>query len=215
MKAAVCAAVVVIGTSALAAGDAFAQCAVDGPYKAKGIKTSLIRSFAGCPSATFVIPNSQTGTGVPTCAPPFAHSQYEFSRPGYCHFSFSAKLMDPCPALGPSPCTITTIHVYCTGILDPGGSTLTNTSGWVMSMVLRMTLDDPDNGDMTVIDAPVRVGLPAAVDGRFSLLADLPTLQPTLGLSALPACSQLELVHATLQDPDGNPFAKLGGGTRP
>ncbi|MFQ5478054.1 MAG: hypothetical protein ACE5E4_05510 [Candidatus Binatia bacterium] len=46
-----------------------AQCEFDAPAKAKGLKTSLVRAYLGCPGATgFPIPNTLTNAGVPACA---------------------------------------------------------------------------------------------------------------------------------------------------
>ena len=88
------AAVALVG---FAAASAQAQCDFNGPGKAKGIKSSLIRSFAGCPSITFAGPNSQTGGGTPTCAPPYAHSPHFFDEvKGKCDFQAKAKKEDPC-----------------------------------------------------------------------------------------------------------------------
>jgi len=217
MKAAVCAALVVIGTSTLVTGDAFAQCAFDGPYRAKGFRTSLVRKFYGCPSTSFPIPNSQTGTGVPTCSPPSSEeSVYDFSDGSYCYFTLLAKHEDPCSTGLSRPCTGVTGRLICTDITQPGGNGTipAHDDGWVLGMVVRATVDDFDNGDMTVIDFPVRISLPRPHGGtleddfRFgSNLLDMSTF--------LPGCAQIEIVHLTLWDPDGVAFATRGAGTRP
>ncbi len=210
---------VLIATVAIvgfAAAGAHAQCAADGPAKAKGLKTSLIRSYAACPSATFLAPNSSTGTGVPTCAPPFAHSAYQFdNRKGSCQFSTKAKLEDPCSDGSGVPCSNLAIQAKCGGILDPDGVTPTNSAGWAVSTVSRATLDDPDNGDMTVIDFPIQIAFPPASKGKLKVKTDSNTLLGDLGLAALPGCAQVEVVTLAIQDPAGQPFAKMGAGTRP
>jgi hypothetical protein len=193
-----------------------AQCAFDGPAKAKGIKTSLIRSFAGCPSITFASPNSSTGGGVPTCAPPYAHSAFLFdNKAGSCNFNTSAKIEAPCSNGQPGNCMNLSIKTGCKGVLESDGVTPVSGPGWSVSTVSRATLNDPDNGDMTVIDFPVQIPFPAASKGKFSRKTDTNELLDLLGLPALPECTQVEVVSLAVQDPGGNPFAKIGAGTRP
>jgi hypothetical protein len=196
--------------------NAHAQCAFDGPAKAKGMKTSLIRSFAGCPSITFASPNSSTGGGVPTCAPPYAHSSFLFhNKNGSCSFSTSAKLESPCSNSQPGDCMNLSIKASCKGVLESDGVTPVSGSGWSISTVTRATLNDPDNDDMTVIDFPVQIPLSVAVNGSFNSKTNTHILLDNLGLPALPACTQVEVISLAVQDPDGNPFARIGAGTRP
>jgi hypothetical protein len=206
------AAIALVGTAV----SAHAQCAMDGPAKAKGMKASLIRSFAGCPSITFLAPNSSTGTGVPTCAPPYAHSTFLFdNKKGQCSFKTGAKLESPCKDGSGGDCMNLKIQAKCAGIVESDGVTPISGSGWSVSTVSRATLDDPDNGDMTVIDFPVQIAFGIAKKGKISVKTDTNTLLNGLGLAALPPCAQVEVVSLAVQDPGGNPFAKLGAGTRP
>jgi len=199
-----------------AAASAHAQCAMDGPAKAKGIKTSLIRSFAACPSITFPAPNSQTGTGVPTCAPPYAHSPYQFApKSSGCSFQTSAKLESPCSFNSTGDCMNLALKAKCSGILEPDNVTPTSTPGWKLATVSRATLNDPDNGDMTVINFPVIISFPPPVKGKMSFKTDTNHVLNGLGLASLPSCTQVEVVSLTVQDPASNPFAKIGAGTRP
>jgi hypothetical protein len=208
------AAVAAVAASSLVGADAFAQCAFDGPSKAKGFRTSLVRAFYGCPATSFPAPNSQTGTGVPACSPPYPYSIYGFDPHGSCTLKLDAKREEPCSTGFSSECTGLTFGVKCSGILDPGGATLTNAPGFKLSMVVRTTIDDRDNGDMTVIDFPIWIAVPPAKNGKLSVSTRLSS--PLLDLGpGLPGCAELELVHATLRDPDDNPFATLGAGTRP
>jgi hypothetical protein len=197
------------------AADAFAQCSFDGPAKAKGFKTSLIRAFASCPciSPCYPVPNSQTGTGVPSCSPPYAPSAYEFDTPSQCLFKMKVKREEPCSNGNPAACTAATFTLSCSGILDPGGATRTNASGFQLSAVIRATVDDPDNGDMTIVNIPISAVLPAADNGRLSAtfeLADVLLLNPFA-----PGCAALEPQSIALKDPNGAPFAVVGSGTRP
>jgi len=205
-----------------AASSAHAQCAFDGPSKAKGMKTSLIRAFAPCPSITFPAPNSQTGTGVPTCAKPYEYgaepgdngsSDTEFNAKSECGVSLTAKLESPC-SVPPGDCMNVAIKARCHGITDDG-VTPTNYPGYKLNIVTRATIDDRTFGDMTVINYPVNIEFPQAYKGKLSLKTDTNTVLTGLGLTTLPACSEVEIVSLSVQDFDGNIFAKLGAGTHP
>ena len=200
------------------ATNASAQCAFDGPSKAKSIKTSLVRAFVPCPSITFPAPNSQTGTGVPTCAPPFEYGEggtldKKFNGRSECGVSLTAKLESPC-AVPPGDCMNVAIKARCKGITLEG-VTPTSEVGWKLNIVARATIDDRTFGDMTVINYPLNIEFPQAYKGKLSLKTDTNTVLTGLGLTTLPACSEVELVSLSVQDPDGNIFAKLGAGTHP
>jgi hypothetical protein len=151
---------------------------------------------------------------VPSCAPPYAHSEFQFdNKSGSCNFNTSAKVEDPCKDGSGVPCMNLSIKSGCKGVVD-ALNVPTSASGWSISTVSRATLNDPDNGDMTVIDFPVQIPFPAASKGKLSVKTNTNTILNGLGLAALPACSQVEVVSLSIQDPGGNPFAKLGAGTR-
>jgi hypothetical protein len=107
------------------------------------------------------------------------------------------------------------IKTGCKGVVESDGVTPVSGPGWALSTVSRATLNDSDNGDMTVIDFPVLIAFPAASKGKFKRKTNTNELLADLGLPALPACTQVEVVSLAVQDPGGNPFAKLGAGTRP
>jgi len=201
------------------AASAHAQCAFDGPAKAKGIKSSLIRSFAACPSITFPVPNSTTGTDVPTCSPPYAHSPFFFANKGSgCSFQTSAKLESPCTFNSTSSdCMNLSLKAKCSGVLKPDNAT-DDSPGWKLTTVSRATLNDPDNGDMTVINFPVSFTYSTPEDGEMEIdSSSAEALVPLVGANgaALPACTSIEVVDVKIKDPDGRPFARLGGATVP
>jgi hypothetical protein len=123
------------------------------------------------------------------------------------------KREEPCSNGDPEACTAATFTLSCSGILDPGGVTRTNASGFALSFVVRSTVDDPDNGDMTVLDVPVSTVLPPAVDGRLSATFSFADL--FLDNTLTPGCAELEIRNTTLRDPSSAPFAVVGSGTRP
>ena len=214
-KLIIIAAVAIVGASVVGAQ---AQCSFDGPAKAKGVKSSLVRAFAGCPSITFLGPNSSTGGGTPSCSPPFAHSSYLFDdKKGKCDFKTSAKKEEPCSDLSGSPCMNLSIQAKCSGITRNDGVTpisgITDT-GWSVSTISRATLNDNDNGDMTIINFPVQIAFPTPSSGKLSVKTSTNEILAGLGIAALPGCAQVEIVTLAIQDPAGSPFAVQGAGTR-
>lgn len=201
-----------------AAADARAQCAFDAPAKAKVTKSSLVRAYAACPGVTFAAPNTSTMAGVPGCTPPTASSLYEFDEKGSCSVRLSHSAKTPCPDAIAASCSVVTIVTKCRGILDPGGSALTNAPGWTLNLVHRATTDDDPNGDMTVVDVPFELALPDAANGKLKSTFDFGScvgICPIFGPSnALPACTQIEILRLTIRDPDGNAFATLGSSGR-
>jgi hypothetical protein len=196
-----------------------AQCAFDAPAKAKGFKSSLVRAYASCPGVTFASPNTSTMAGVPGCAPPNASSAYEFDdATGECSVRASHKVESPCPDGSAASCSVLRIVTKCRGLLDPGGTTLTNTSGWTVNVVHRGTSNDRANGDMTIINFPAQFAAPAVANGNLKLTFEIgPCTQGIcniFGSDALSPCTQLELLSVALHDPDGNAFAKLGSSGR-
>jgi hypothetical protein len=107
------------------------------------------------------------------------------------------------------------LKAKCSGVLEPDNVTPTSTPGWKLATVSRATLNDPDNGDMTVINFPVIISFPPPVKGKMSFSTDTNHVLNGLGLASLPSCTQVEVVSLTVQDPASNPFAKIGAGTRP
>ena len=197
-----------------------AQCAFDAPAKAKGFKSSLIRAYAPCPGVTFASPNTSTMAGVPGCAPPNASSAYEFDdETGECSVRASHKVATPCPDGIAASCSVLRIVTKCRGLLDPGGTTLTNTGGWTLNVIYRATINDTANGDITIIDFPAQFAAPAVANGNLKLTFEIgPCTQGICDLfgsgSDLPPCTQLELLSVALHDPDGNAFGKLGSSGR-
>ena len=214
-KLTIIAAVAIIGASAVGA---HAQCEFDGPAKSKGMKSSMVRSYAGCPSITFAGPNSSTEGGTPTCAPPYAHSTYLFDdlKSG-CDFKTSAKKEDPCSDGSGIACMNLGIQAKCSGILRSDGTTPISgvtDIGWSISTISRATMDDPGNGDMTVINFPVQISFPEPSSGKLSVKTGTNDILAGLGLAALPGCAQIEIVDLAVQDPSGQPFAVMGAGAR-
>jgi len=205
----------------LSAGFAVAQCAFDAPTKAKGIKTSMVRAYAGCPGITFPSPNTSTMAGVPGCTPPMTQSAYEFDdETSGCSIRLAQSVESPCFDGAPA-CGRIKLKARCWGILDPGGATLTESPGWSLSIIARITIADETSGDMTIIDFPAQFSSGQASRGKLKLTYDssdpcaysLCNLFPPPA-HAFPVCTTLEIPSARILDPDGNIFAAAGTSSR-
>jgi hypothetical protein len=194
-----------------------AQCAFDAPTNAKGIKTSMVRAYAGCVGGiTFPASNTSTMAGVPGCTPPFPLSEYRFADDkGGCSVQISQIYKSPCPNGIDTECADVKLKVKCSGVLNPDGMTPTSTGTWVLNVVTRETFDDQSAGDVTIIDLASQFTFQQPSGGQLKLAFsyyDLPCF--LICPPPLPACMQLGLVSASILDPSGNVFAVLGSSSR-
>ncbi|MBI5504990.1 MAG: hypothetical protein HY899_09305 [Deltaproteobacteria bacterium] len=225
---------------AACAGSAGAQCDFNSLAKAKGFKTSMVRVFLGCPSATggHTSINTATGGGTPACAPVMP-KPYEGDSTGYmfdpqtggCDVQTKAKLEKDCSLLADAngdplglragPCHVTYVKSKCTGIWQDAGGTpinATEDAGWSLSVLMRISLNDDSNGDMTVIDVPITFGYGNPNNGQIKLSSS--TAEAMAGIltivsdTGLPTCTTLQTVTMSIKDPNGLPFATIGGSTR-
>lgn len=220
----------------LYAGSASAQCEFNALAKTKGIKGSMIRAFAGCPSTEYTSINTSTGAGgTPACTSmdgvlPAGGSTYVFGEKGSCSVDIKAKVEKACEevegsdgsviGLPPGPCHVTYVKGNCKGIFQADGVTPINANddaGWSLATLSRATVDDADNGDMTIIDFPVTFLFQDPKSGGLKVdSSSAEALAGIVGVSgaALPTCTQIEVLKITLKDPNGDAFAVLGGGTK-
>jgi hypothetical protein len=222
-----------------AAGSASAQCNFDVVAKAKGLKSSMIRAFAACPSTENPSINTETGGGTSACEPvtPLKDdggtgqsSEYSFNGKGGCSVQTSSKIVPDCstlednddvPLLMPAgPCHVVYVKAKCKGIVKEDGVTpidATFDNGWSLATLSRASLDDNTNGDMTVIDFPVTFQFDDPKNGGLSLSSnsaiELTNFLGDPASAALPTCTQIEALSLLIKDPDGRVFATLGGGT--
>jgi len=70
---------------------------------------------------------------------------------------------------------------------------------------------------MTVIDYPISFEFETPANGTMKLSSSTAeALAGMEGLDAdLPVCSSMEVMDIVIKDPQGRPFATLGGATRP
>lgn len=217
------------------AGVASAECDFDAVGKAKGLKSSMIRAFAACPSTETPAVNTETEGGTPACEPVTPKkdnlgtgqsSAYSFSPNGNCSVQTSGKIVPDCSTvedqqgnplpLAPEPCHVVFVKAKCKGIVSVDGPiNAQNDAGWSLATLSRATLADNTNGDMTVIDFPVTFQFADPNNGGLSLQDNSANaLIDLVGTgAALPTCTQIGVVDISIKDPQGRVFATLGGGT--
>jgi hypothetical protein len=209
----------ILAASAISSSNARAQCAFDDSPAAPTLRGYMVRHYEPCDgtSIVFPAPNSNTGEGVPSCAPPFASSNFVFGpqNSARCPLRFLQTVEDPCSDGSGSPCSNIEIRARCRRVLNPDGTTPINGPGWNLVIGLTFTRDDPDNGDMTLISTVFTIPFPAAVAGDIGGTVWTPgvsttTLLAGLGMAALPGCTSAAVDFAEVHDPSGNVFASLG-----
>lgn len=211
----------------LTAGVASAQCTYAHPAKAKAFKSSLVQAQVSCGNPGGNSPNSQTPGGVPACAPPTtiavndgdAANQWKFGVKGEGTLGFAAAKNKVCstPAAKP-PCPMgdkaegsrgdLTVTVKMKDIVDKAGDPVSEVAG-LLKTVTRATLNDPDNGAITVVDFPAQFPVPV-LDGKVNLKTSANNLLFGLNQDALPTCSELEIVSLIITDENGTNFALPG-----
>lgn len=208
-------AVVAFVSACCLAGSAHAQCSFDAPAKARGLKTSLARSFTSCPSITFPAPTTLTTAGVPACVAPLAHSPYRFGDKGKCSVKTTHLLERPCSDGSTGECSNLSISAKCVDIETPGMSP-TNEPGWKLVAMTRWTIADAQGVDMTTVDFPIGVFFPQAKNGKLKLKLGTTTVMSLLygPGAAFPGCSSVEVVRIGVHDPHGSEFATIGSSTR-
>lgn len=219
----------------LYAGSASAQCSFD-IAPAKGVRGSMVRNYAPCPGTENPTANTTTQGGTDACTPVTpaevsgSGTLYSYDVKGKCDVRTSAKLISDCAefedssgsnlGLAPGACHVTYVTSKCSGILGTDGVTPIGggDDGFALATLSRATLNDPTNGDMTVIDFPVTFLYSTPEKGKMEVdSSSAEALFPLVGATGakLPACTQIEVVNVVIKDPAGLPFAKLGSATVP
>jgi hypothetical protein len=202
----------------LLAESAGAQCSFNSMVKAQKFTVNLVRHFVGCPSITFLSPNTSTMAGVPACTPPFPTSSYRIGQvpSGKCRVRGNQELESPCSDGSGIPCSNLEITAVCRRILNSDGVTPTNDPGFALNAVARATFDDNAYGDMTVVNFPAQFAFPQASGGTIQLASDTNALLNGLfgPGSALPGCTSLQILSMAIADPAGNIFATMGTSRR-
>lgn len=213
-----------IAVLSFTASIASADCGFDVPNKAKGQKTSMVRSYAACPSITVPATNTVTSTGLPVCSPPIAHSSYEFSEKGKCMYINKGKLESPCSDASGQDCFNLKIIAKCSGITAGDGSPIAAPmdNGWSLVTVTRATLGEFNedqsavNVAYTVFDFPASFVFSDPKKGKIKLKTDTNALMTALfgPGNPLSPCASLAPLSTSIQDGGGNLFAVPGAGAQ-
>ena len=200
-----------------------AQCAFDRPTGSTTytgyLSTSIVRAFVSCNNPGGDTPNVTNTTGtVPACAPVENFNEqagspsngWEF-RPGSSYGRVTIKRTSGGQNINGLPTTATdaavTIKLYhihqTSGGFASGDGTL--------QLLLRATMDDYTEGDMTVIDFPFGLPIHLSGNGSFSSTTKIGDyLRDQLHLPRFPDCTSLEIVSIAVHDANGNAFATMG-----
>jgi len=226
----------------MSAGSAHSQCAFNGGLASTSYSSSMVRSYAACPSVEHPVSNTFTRGGVRAACSPVTPTESASVATAYmfggnnsgCKVTINAYKRTNCATnysswfgganlgLPTGPCQATRVRLSCRGIRQADGVTPISTidQGFSLVLLLRISLNDKDGGDMTALDVPISVVAPIAPSpGRLTLNTSLQALLvPIAGFgpagAALPTCTSIQLVEARLADPFGRPFAEVGVGTR-
>ncbi|MBI5504272.1 MAG: hypothetical protein HY899_05700 [Deltaproteobacteria bacterium] len=222
------------------AGSAGAQCEFNAVAKAKGMKASLVRAFAVCPSSYGGVGyvNTSTGGGTPACSPidPVSTegdtTPYVFdSHKGRCDVQTKAKIVEDCAVLEDAggdplglpagPCQVIGIKAKCQGILRTDGATPIDApldAGWSLPTLVRWTFNDAASGDVTLIDFPITFAFKDPSNGQIKLDTNsaqaLAAILVDVSGAAMPTCASVQILRVGVKDPSGLYFAELGGSTR-
>ena len=217
------------------AASAGAQCSFDSA-PARGVRGSMVRTFAPCPSTNHPTANTETEGGTDACTPVTPpevdgdSTLYSYGPKGKCTAATSARLLKDCSAVVDSngaplgldavPCHVTFVTSKCSDVLGIDGLTPIGSGddGWSLATLSRATLADNTNGDMTVIDFPVSFSYSTPDKGKMEIdSSSAESLIPLVGVANadLPSCTSIEIVDTIIKAPGGYPFARLGSATRP
>ncbi len=221
--------VLVAGIAALmlasTVGSAAAQCSFEHPRRFSigrhprnnnQFLSGLVPAFVSCGNPGGNVPNATTEGGVPSCAPPQTMHQQAGSPTGGWMWDegraqgeievFPTRNFVSSPLNPPGDTVDVTVNVRLRGVIDANGPA--DGLGTV-GLVLRITMDDRDSGDMTIVDFPVVFQL-TVNNGNASLRTTVNALLNAIGQPGLPGCAVVEVVSAVVSDENANPFATTG-----
>jgi hypothetical protein len=229
--------IVAIAITAITASTAAAQCQFNAIERAKTMKQNFVRAQAPCIGST-QHPSSDIKTtgdtdaclGVESYENVSAGSStpYQFRRQGGCKIKAKIDALSDCSTLTDSDgnslglsgaCTDITFRGKCTQmVLADGVTPAHNITGFQLFTASRASMNDSFSGDLTVFDFPITFKFGTVKNGVMKLKAHTAErLQDSfvtpITESGLPTCTQVELLHLTILDPQGNVFARSGIGT--
>jgi cysteine-rich repeat protein len=170
----------------------------DVPASAKVVAGPMVRSYVPCGgSITFPSPNTQA-FGVGACIPALARSPFHLSPAGNASFASNVVGSD------------IRFAAVLQGVMHPDGITPVTSPDFHLITFVRASIVDPQNGEMTVIDAPFAMAFPIT-DGNGVVSIGFGQILDDMGLTPF-GTAQIALVGgmATINDSDEAIFARLG-----
>jgi hypothetical protein len=214
-----------VAALALAPPRVSAQCAFDRPTQGNvtntgDLRTSLVQAYVGCGNPGGNPPNTINQGGVPACAPPETFnvqagspaSGWRFSQvPGV---SWGRLELNRQSGVFVNPPGIrdTRIRLNLRKIVLTNGTTpvAAGTPGTI-ALVLRATVNDPVNNDMTILDFPINIPFAFTTAGTVTnFTAILGTVMNSSVGFRFPDCASIEVVSVAVLDSNGNVFAVPG-----
>lgn len=204
----------------VAASGGAGRCDFNAPGRAKLIQMWLVPRYEECVATfTFPGPNDSASTGIASCSPPRRTSSYRFGPHGACKLSVKQSIESICkdPFNG-APCADIQVRLKCSGILDSHSEPIDGLAGggWLLDYWLRLTMNETERGDQTLIDFPFSFYIVSAKRGVLILDSTINALLAGFfgpGVD-LPPCTTASIVNLALRDPDGEIFAVPGSSTR-
>lgn len=199
----------------LTASGAWAQCAIGHPRKAKQFRSALVQAMVPCGNVGGNVPNVATESGVPACQPTETFNEIAGSPPNgwvwgpqsYGKVRFLAsknKLLDP---LNPLNTQDLVVSLLLKQVFDANGAV--SSAPGILAAILRVTIEDRDGGDMTVVDQGFI--FPFAIQGnKVALKTSVNAVLNAMGEPGLPGCSSIEVLSVWVADENGNTFAVPG-----
>ena len=204
-----------IAVFGLSASVASATCTFDAPFKAKGLKTDMVRAMTQC-GGSGIAPNDSTATGIPGCSPPVPLSSYLFGEKGKCSIKTGQKAEAPCKIDASPSCADIQIKVSCSDVRESDGTTPANGPGWSVTTLSRAVLEDANAGgdgdELTIVNFPLQMPLDDASAGKIKAKLSANELLGTSG--PLPACTAVQILDLFIVDPLGDTFAAMGSQSR-
>jgi hypothetical protein len=230
--------VAVVAVICGSAVNASAQCRFNAIASAKNQVYHFVRTQMPCVGTTQnPLGDLVTSGGNPACrgVQPFERpdypvaTPYQFRRDGGCRIRVKAEISQDCSKLKDSrgdslflaaePCSNFRFVGRCQGLVGADGATLLDfITGFRLFAVLRISFNDGAAGDVTLYDFPIQFPFKTVRKGRMKLRQQTAErlqqgfVTPRVE-SALPTCTQVEILRMEILDPISGSLAAAGLGT--
>jgi hypothetical protein len=161
------------------------------------------------------VPNTTTQSGYPACAPAETfHQQAGSPSGGWVHRADTSvklkmkpgknKTVDPLNPL--TDVADVNVQLSMKGIEDAGGPA---TGPGNLALLVRPSIDDRVGGSMTLVDLPLSISFDV-IAGKAKLKTSLNAALNHISQAGLPGSFSIEVIDASIEDPNGNQFVGPG-----